>query len=90
MSNQNKKNKQSESLRRYVRELGIVPGPIKPDGQTTFCLALGLFDEDDNQVVHTKENGVQTPIILLSYPIDTDELPNSGLIVLGSQNRIIN
>lgn len=58
-----------------VRSLGRQDGPIKKNGQKTFCVVLGLFDSNGAQVVHTRADGQEVPIVWFSYPIDTDDKP---------------
>lgn len=65
---------------RYVSEVGRIPGPTKSNGQNTFCVVLGVFDEDGNQVVHRKADGTEVPLVITTYPIDTDEVPKPQLV----------
>lgn len=58
-----------------VRSLGRQDGPIKKNGQKTFCVVLGLFDSNGAQAVHTRADGKEVPIVWFSYPIDTDDKP---------------
>lgn len=65
----------------FVKQLGKAPGPTKRNGQKTFSIIFGLFDIEGNQATHTKADGTEIALVLTSYPIDTDELPNSGLYI---------
>lgn len=65
--------------KRFLKEVGKTAGPHRRlnDGsmQSTFCYVFGVFDDNDNQVVHTKLDGTQAAIVFVSYPIDTDDPP---------------
>jgi hypothetical protein len=58
-----------------MHALGVTYGPPSPITQqpTTFQIVFGLFDEDENQMVHAMSDGSQIPIVMLSnsLPIET-------------------
>jgi hypothetical protein len=50
-----------------IRLLGEVNG-TDPSGNQTAVVALGLFNEKNEQLVR-EVNGVKVPVVIMSYPI---------------------
>jgi hypothetical protein len=80
--NQNEQKSEFDFSGNYrVRAVGKTAGPTKKSGQQTFVVVLGLFTEDGQQAVHTKADGTKVPIVLTSYPIDTDDRPIDRILL---------